>query len=578
MPVYEVTAPNGKTYEVTAPDGATEQDAIARVQRDLGAAPPEAPAATPTDGETTAGGVAAAAGRGAAPYAAGAGVGAAIGSVVPGVGTVAGAAAGAGAVGITDLATSIYNRFAGKQVMTPRDLTDMGMDAAGVRRPASGVERTVESATGGVASALSGAGAAKGMADAVTGPLGKRVAETLAASPGKQAAAGAAGGAAGQGATEAGADPLTATGVSLAASAAPYGGAMAKRMAYAPPKDAALRARDAGYVITPAMASDDASVLSSGLAGWAGKIKTQQLASAKNQEITNGLAAKALDLPPKTELTEDVLRDVRQKAGKAYQAVADAPPPIHVDQDYRDAIQGLGSRGGQASIFFPDVVNNQEIEKLRSSMVAFAQFPPRAGIEVAKDLRYNAVQNLKARQDPERLALGIAQREAADAVEGLIERNLQAQGNTKLMQDYREARQMIARSYDVEAAMNPATGDVSARTLAALSRRGRPLTGELETIADSAMAFPKAFQNTATFGGHENTSILDMLAGGAAIAQGHPGLGAGVIVGRPLARGAVTSQPYQRAMTRQQPIDYAGPGLRALGANSLPTGEDDSAR
>ena len=28
MPLYEVTAPNGKIYEVNTPEGASEQDAI----------------------------------------------------------------------------------------------------------------------------------------------------------------------------------------------------------------------------------------------------------------------------------------------------------------------------------------------------------------------------------------------------------------------------------------------------------------------------------------------------------------------------------------------------------------------
>ena len=35
MPVFEVTAPNGKVYEVNAPDGATEDQAIAYMQGQL---------------------------------------------------------------------------------------------------------------------------------------------------------------------------------------------------------------------------------------------------------------------------------------------------------------------------------------------------------------------------------------------------------------------------------------------------------------------------------------------------------------------------------------------------------------
>lgn len=41
MPTFEVTSPDGKTYRVNAPDGATQQDAIAYVQRNF--SPPAAP-------------------------------------------------------------------------------------------------------------------------------------------------------------------------------------------------------------------------------------------------------------------------------------------------------------------------------------------------------------------------------------------------------------------------------------------------------------------------------------------------------------------------------------------------------
>jgi hypothetical protein len=44
MPTFEITAPDGKRYRVTGPEGSTEQDALARVQSQLGGS---APVATP---------------------------------------------------------------------------------------------------------------------------------------------------------------------------------------------------------------------------------------------------------------------------------------------------------------------------------------------------------------------------------------------------------------------------------------------------------------------------------------------------------------------------------------------------
>jgi hypothetical protein len=113
---------------------------------------------------------------------------------------------------------------------------------------------------------------------------------------------------------------------------------------------------------------------------------------------------------------------------------------------------------------------------------------------------------------------------------------------------YRAARQLIAKSYDVEGATNTATGDVNARGLARLADKGRPLTDELDTIAQAASAFPKALQPPAGFGHNETWSALDFFGGAAAVAHGNPGVAAGIML-RPAARAALLSQPFQRGMT-----------------------------
>ncbi len=83
------------------------------------------------------------------------------------------------------------------------------------------------------------------------------------------------------------------------------------------------------------------------------------------------------------------------------------------------------------------------------------------------------------------------QRQAADAVDELIERNAAAAGKPDVVAKYRQARQLIAKSYDVEGATNPSTGDVNARGIARLAAKGRPLTGELDTIANVAVGISK---------------------------------------------------------------------------------------
>src|SRR6202012_1710711 len=100
--------------------------------------------------------------------------------------------------------------------------------------------------------------------------------------------------------------------------------------------------------------------------------------------------------------------------------------------------------------------------------------------------------------------------------------------------------------HDVEAATNTATGNVNARKVAALASRGRPLSGELRTIADAAAAFPKAMQSETAFGEAEPIIVLDVGAAAAALPH-KPSLLAAVL-GRPLARGAVLSKPMQNLL------------------------------
>ena len=87
--------------------------------------------------------------------------------------------------------------------------------------------------------------------------------------------------------------------------------------------NAAKQAYDAGYVIPPTQVKP--TLGNRLLEGLSGKITTAQNASAKNAEVTNKLAAKALGLSDDVKLTPDVLEDIRKTAGTAYREVASLP-------------------------------------------------------------------------------------------------------------------------------------------------------------------------------------------------------------------------------------------------------------
>lgn len=327
-------------------------------------------------------------------------------------------------------------------------------------------------------------------------------------------------------------------------------------------KPMAVEAHAAGYVLPPKMISDKPGMIANTLAGWSGKVKTAQAASAKNQQVTNALAAKSLGLPEDAELTGDVFKTIRKEAGKAYDAIPEVLPQVKADEDYLNTVSNLGKPGAEAAQrVFPNTTKNQGIVDLQDELSSVKDFPTGAGIEIVKELRAQATANLKAFSDPSKQALGRAQRKAAEAVDDLIERNVQATGNDDLVKAYRDARVKIAKSHDVESATNTATGNVDARKIAALADKGKPLTDELATIAKVAKAFPKAMQSAEKFGEVEPLSILDIAGSAASVAHGNPSV-AGALLGRPIARAAVLSKTAQNALVGNR-------GAAALDVNVL---------
>ena len=146
---------------------------------------------------------------------------------------------------------------------------------------------------------------------------------------------------------------------------------------------------------------------------------------------------------------------------------------------------------------------------------------------------------------------------------------------------FRQARQLFAKIYDLKSVTNKSTYDVSARGLARLLERGKPLTGNLKLIADMANSFSKAFQNPSVIGGVESMSILDAAFAGTEaakaigkLATGNPGGFANLglmlaALARKGIRGDVMSNKYQNAMIA--PKTSSQLPLSALTTPLLPT-------
>jgi hypothetical protein len=304
-------------------------------------------------------------------------------------------------------------------------------------------------------------------------------------------------------------------------------------------RDAAVAtARDAGYVLPPTEARP--SALNSLLEGISGKIKTSQAAATRNQSVTNRLAKQAVGAADDVQLSPEALKAIRDEAGKAYQAVASSGT-ITPGPRYAQALDAIVADAKQAAKDFPGSKPSSlvsEVEALRSG-----QFDAASAVAKIRTLREDA-SAAYAQGDK---ALGKGLKDGAKALEEAIEEHLKTAG-PELLKQFRDARQLIAKTYSVEGAMNKATGDVSAPALAAMLKRGKPLSGELQQIAEVGAAFPKATQSLS-----QNYGALSPLDYLAAIGTQNPL----VALARPGIRSTILSQPYQAAFARQQNYEPA---------------------
>jgi hypothetical protein len=322
--------------------------------------------------------------------------------------------------------------------------------------------------------------------------------------------------------------------------------------AVAPKVQAAEKAAASGYVIPPADLPG-AGKIAEAVSGLSGKIKTAQEASARNQPITNALAKKALGIADDAPLNPQTLNQLRADAGQAYQVVK-GTGTVSASPQYAQALDGIASKYTAAAKDFPGAVKNevgQMVEALKQP-----SFSAEGAVDMTKVLRETADSAFRKGDT----GLGKAAKEASKALEDELERHLATNGTPNALAAFREARQQIAKTYTVEKALNPATGDVSAQVLANELKRKKPLSGELRTIAEAGLSFPKATQ--ALKETPKSLSPLDFGAAGIGLAGsgGNP-LAALGLVARPAARSAILSGPIQR-----RAVENAG---RVGGANPL---------
>ena len=514
MKTYEVTSPDGKVYEVTAPEGATQEQIFSFAQQQLSQPKP-------------------------APSTASVAVNAANKAIT----AVPDAFLNA-PTNVWNLGKAAFGTAAtalGRPDLAP-DLTPTPNLARKLYEKLGYIRESSEPQTTGqriLDSTVQGAvGGALGGANSIPGVLAN-------------IGLGATGGLAGQSTKElTGSDSLGLAATlltpmvaeSAATAAQDKLSKLATQQRQNAPRDQALKAGQAeGYVVPPATA--EPTLTNKVLESIAGKAATQQDASIKNVEVTDALARRAIGLPPDTPLTPQATRQVRAEAyQQGYEPIKQAGT-ITTGRLYRQALDDIESQYSGASRSFGGVP--EEVKKLVDGLrVRF--FDAGDALDMTQVLRDNASKAFRNGDT----SLGQANRAAAKALEDQIERNLSGQ----VLENFRDARQLMAKSHTVEDAIMADTGHVDARKIAAELQKGAPLSGDLKTIGAFANNFKKDVQPPQQVGSPGVSKVAALASGGfgfgGAALGGPAGALAGAIplVAPPLARSMLLSKGYQAGL------------------------------
>ena len=299
--------------------------------------------------------------------------------------------------------------------------------------------------------------------------------------------------------------------------------------------------RKEGYVVPPSTVNP--TVGTRLLETLGGKEGTAQDASIVNQQITNQLSRRALGMVDDAPLDRTTLQTIRQGAAGAYEAIRGAGP-IAADPRYKAELAAVTARFRGAARDFPGIAKTDIDDVIKE--VQKDTFDADSAVDAISILRDKA-STAFAQGDK---TIGKAYRAVSDAMEGVIERNLAGRGENAsgLLRAFREARQLIAKTYTVEKALNDSTGNVAAQKLGQQLSRGKPLSGELETAARFGQAFPRAAREVMDSGSVRNTDAI--VSGATAGLSGQPWYLAYPFL-RMGARNALLSETVQNSLIRQ---------------------------
>ena len=334
---------------------------------------------------------------------------------------------------------------------------------------------------------------------------------------------------------------------------------LATKKAQNAPIDQTLReGLEAGYVVPPSM-RNDSGVMTRLAEGMSGKLKLNQLAGIKNQEVTDKLARQAVGMAPDSPLTSEAMQTIRKQAyQQGYEPVAKIGQ-MAADADYTKALDAVSKKYTGAAGSFKNAIPD-EVGKLVDSF-RVPGFDAGDALQASQALRDQANAAFRAGDT----GTAKAAKDIAKALEDQIERNLspsgvgsvvhpvtQSNGQTvymtgaDMLKGFRDARQLMAKAHTVEDAIREGGGKVDARKLGSRLQSGKYLDKELKTIGQFANNFGDVAGIPKSGAANPITALDTLVYGPAGMMTG--GAALAIPAARIGARYGLLSKTGQRAM------------------------------
>jgi hypothetical protein len=257
-----------------------------------------------------------------------------------------------------------------------------------------------------------------------------------------------------------------------------------------PQIDAVADARRLKLLLNPVDIENTAGTrLTSAIAGDKG---VDAVVNANKTQVRN-IALNELDLPPTTQLNgSTAFKESRAKVAEPYEQVKKLP----VQQADDAMIQRLENLRADL-----DVIGAKEYAPAISKIVDDAISKTQTGLTGEQLLKNVSVLRERARKTynnksatTEALDIADTNLKVATELESMMDNSI---SNPKLLDEYRAARQQMARSYAYEGATDFNTGIIDVKKLARITEKDNAMTGDIAALGRVAGNFPEVFTNKA---------------------------------------------------------------------------------